>query len=202
MTVTDLKTLRAPLLVLAMTVVAAAAAVFYTDNLLEQSRRDLARHEAQLREARTRLYRSGEEKEAISRYLGAYRQLQHAGFIGEEQRINWLDGLRLANERTELFGVDYQINAQRPYPYAAALDAGPIALNQSVMKLRFRLLHEEDLMRFFTALAATGAGVFLVDECTLKRIDTGAVSRVQPNLLAECDLSWITAKPAVVERKP
>lgn len=202
MNAAELNALRAPVLVLLTAALAAAGAVYYTDGLLQQARRQLAQQEVQLREARTRLYRSGEEREIITRHLGRYRELQRIGFVGEEQRINWLDGLRLANQRSELFGVDYQISAQRPYPHAGEFNPGQIALSQSVMKVRFRLLHEEDLIRFFNALAQTGAGVFCIDECTLKRIDAGSALRYQPNLAAECELSWITAQPAGTEKKP
>lgn len=198
----DFKILRAPFLLLLGAAFAATGAVYYTEALLEQANRQLAQQEAQLRDARGRLHRSGEEKALITRYLGNYRELQRLGFIGEERRINWLDGLRLANQRTELFGVDYEISAQRAYAYASELDPGQIALSQSVMKLRFRLLHEEDLMRFFNTLAHAGAGVFSIDECTLRRVDASGAVRNQPNLAAECELSWITAQPAGAEKKP
>ncbi|OGA54767.1 MAG: hypothetical protein A3G24_21565 [Betaproteobacteria bacterium RIFCSPLOWO2_12_FULL_62_13] len=198
----DLKALQAPLLVLVVAAFVAAAAVYYTDILLQEARQQLTRQQAQLREADTRLHKSGEEKEIIASYLGRYQQLQRIGFIGEEQRINWLDGLRLANQQMDLFGIDYQISAQRPYPYAAELSPGRLALHQSVMKLRFRLLHEEDLMRFFSALSGMGAGLFLIDECTLKRTQASAAIGYQPNLTADCELSWITAQPVGAEKKP
>jgi hypothetical protein len=197
----DLKALRAPALVLFVVALATIGAVYYTDGLLAQARRQLAQQEGLLKEARNRLYQSGEERELITRYLGTYQQLRRIGFVGEEQRINWLDGLRIANQRTELFGVDYQISEQRPYPYAGEFDPGQIALRQSMMKLRFRLLHEEDLMRFFNALAEAGAGVFSVDQCTLKRVEVSGAIRYQPNLAAECELSWITAQPSGPEKK-
>lgn len=201
MTRAEIKALQAPLLLLLATAIAAAAAVYTTGKLLQDASTELAGQQVQLREAVTRLQKSGEERQLIVRYLESYRQLQRAGFIGEEQRINWLDGLRLANQQTELFGVDYQISAQRPYPYAAEFDPGRLALYQSTMRLRFRLLHEEDLTRFFNALAGIGAGVFALDECTLRRIDTGSAIRYQPNLIADCEVSWITAQPAA-EKKP
>lgn len=199
---TDLKALQTPLLVLFAAALAASGAVYYTDMLLKQAQQQLTQQETQLREARTRLYRSGEEKEVIVRYLGSYQQLQRIGFVGDEQRINWLDGLRHTNQQADLFGADYQISAQRPYPYASELNPGRLALNQSVMKLRFRLLHEEDLMRFFNTLARAGAGLFSIDTCTLKRVDASGVIRNQPNLAADCELSWITAKPVGAETKP
>jgi hypothetical protein len=169
---------------------------------MASARQQLTQQQNQLKEARLRLQKSGDEKDIILRYLDTYRQMERAGFIGEEQRINWLDGLRLANQQADLFGVDYQIGVQRAYPYAAELNPGQLSLNQSQMKLRFRLLHEEDLLRFFTALAGQGAGIFTVDQCNLRRIDTRGVLRYQPNIVAECDLSWITARAGVnVEQK-
>jgi hypothetical protein len=199
----DLKALRLPLLVLVCTALIAAGAIYYTNLLRQQSEQKLLQQQKQLKEARTRLQRSGEEKDVIVRYLPAYRQLQRAGFVGEEQRINWLDGLRIANQRTELFGVDYQIGVQHPYLYASELGSGSLPLMESVMKLRFRLLHGGDLLRFFDALDRQNVGEFVVNQCNLTRIDTGGVIRYQPNIAVECELSWITIKPnAATEKKP
>src|SRR5687768_15782907 len=195
MTQADLQAIRTPALVLAAMLAVAAAAVYYTDRLVAGARQQLTQHEAQLREARLRLQKSGEEKDVIVRYLGAYQQLQRRGFVGEEQRINWLDGLRVTNQQADLFGVDYEIGVQQPYLYAADLNPGQIQLKESVMKLRFRLLHEEDLTRFLGILSRQGAGIYTVDQCSMRRLTagTGAV-RYQPNLSAECQLAWITAK--------
>lgn len=194
----DLTLLQAPMLTLLAVALAAWAAISYTGGLLAQAEQRLAQQESQLRDARTRLYRSGEERALIARYLGPYRDLQQAGFIGDEQRINWLDALSTANQRAELFGIDYQISPRQPYPHANELNAGQITLNQSIMKLRMRLLHEGDLPRFFTALEEARAGIFLTEACTIRRIDHQGAIRYQPNLVAECELAWITARPADV----
>ena len=199
----DLKALQFPLIALVCVVLLAAGAVYYSDALLDQSQKKLAQEQKQLKEARTRLQRSGDEKEVIVQYLGGYQQLERGGFAGEEKRINWLDALRLANQQAELFGVEYQISTQKPYPYAAEFNPAPLTLAESAMKLRVRLLHGDDLMRFFNALARQNAGLFLIDECKVQRIDTGGVIRFQPNLMAECELSWVTAKPgSATEKKP
>ena len=190
----DLQALRNPLLALLAVLVAGALAIYYTDQLMAAARQQLVQQQAQLKQARTRLQKSGDEKDIIVRYLDRYRQLERSGFVGEEQRINWLDGLRLANQQADLFGVDYQIGAQKPYPFAAEFNPGQLALNQSLMQLRFRLLHEGDLLRFFDALARQGGGIFTVDQCLLRRIDTRGVIRFQPNVSADCELSWITAR--------
>jgi len=200
----DFEALRTPLLVLLAVLVAGAGAIFYTDRLLTSERQQLLQQQGQLKQAHVRLQKSGDERDIIVLYLDRYRQLERTGFVGEEQRINWLDGLRLANQQADLFGVDYQIGTQRAYPFAAEFNPGQIELNQSLMQLRFRLLHEGDLLRFFDALARQNAGIFTIDQCLLRRIDTRGVIRYQPNVNAECELSWITAKvgAAAAQKKP
>jgi|SRR5688572_30394002 hypothetical protein len=202
MTKADLQAIRNPSLLLIVILAAAGTAIYYTNQLVVQARQQLARQEVLMKDARVRLQKSGDEKEVIVRYLGAYQQLQRRGFVGEEQRINWLDGLRVTNQQADLFGVDYEIGVQQPYLYAADLNPGQIQLKESVMKLRFRLLHEEDLTRFLGILSRQGAGIYTVDQCSMRRLTagTGAV-RYQPNLSAECQLAWITAKIGASEEQ-
>ncbi len=198
MTAFDLRaltTLQRPLGALAAVITIGAILLHYTAGALQSAQRVVAQQQNQLREARIQLNKSGEEKATIVRYLGKYQYLQQLGFVGDEQRINWLDGLRLANRETRLFGVDYQIGAQQPYPYAAELDPGQLTLYQSVMKINLKLLHEDDLMRFLGTLAQQGAGVFAVNQCVMERLDPGDHLRNQPNLRAECELAWITLRP-------
>ena len=200
----DLQALRNPLLALAAAALIGALAVYYSGRLMVSARQQLAQQQAQLKDARTRLQRSGDEKDIIVRYIGGFRQLERTGFVGDEQRINWLDGLRLANLQADLFGVDYQIGAQKPYAFASEFSPGALAMNESAMRVRFRLLHEGDLGRFFDSLARQGTGIFTVDQCQLRRIDTGGVIRYQPNVSAECELSWITVRAGAggAQKKP
>jgi hypothetical protein len=200
----DLQALKNPLIAMIIVLIIGASAVYYSDRMKTAAQMQLNQQQTLLKEARTRVQRSGDEKDLIVRYLDTYRQLERAGFVGEEQRINWLDGLRLANQQADLFGVEYQISTQAPYAYAATLNPGQVVLNQSVMRLQFRLLHEMDLMRFLTALANRGGGIFSVDQCSMRRIDTRGVIRYQPNVTAECELSWITAKVGAdfMQKKP
>lgn len=191
----ELKALRFPLLVLVVILACAAGAVYYTHLLRQQAQAGLARQTAQLREAQSRMQLSGDEKIIIEKYVGDYRRLQQSGFIGDEQRINWLDALRKSNERADLFGVNYEIGVQQDYPYAAELDRGKMVLHQSVMRAELRVLHELDLLRFFAALRAQNAGLFHLDQCLLRRTDVSGAIRNQPNVSATCRLAWITATP-------
>ena len=194
----DFDALRVPLTVLTVTFIAAAILVFVSGSVLDNAERTLAQRESQLREARMRIQNAGEEKRMIAQYLGSYQQLARVGVVGEEQRINWLDSLRMANEEARIFGVEYDIGTQKPYAYAAEFNVGDMLLQESLMQLRFRLLHEEDLPRFFDSLARYGGGYFTVDQCTLRRtrpIDADRTLQVQPNLSAECIVRWLTIRP-------
>lgn len=191
----ELKALRIPLAVLLVVIAAAGAAVYYTDLLAKQSGAALTRQKGEFQTAQSRMRMSGDEKNTIVQYVDKYMELEKSGFAGEEQRINWLDALRNANTRSELFGVSYQIGIQHPYPFAAEFDPGTISLQESVMELDMRLLHEGDLMRFLDELRAQQAGLFHVKDCTLLRTDRSDVLRNQPYISAKCDLAWITARP-------
>jgi hypothetical protein len=191
----ELKVLRVPLAVLLAVISAVAGAVYYTDTLVKQSATALARQKGDYQNAQSRMRQSGDEKTTIVQYVDKYRELEKTGFAGEEQRINWLDALRNANNRAELFGVSYQIGIQRAYAYAAEFAPGPIALQESLMTLNMRLLHEGDLQRFLEALQAQQVGLFHVNQCSLQRTDRNETLRNQPYITANCDLAWITARP-------
>jgi len=136
--------------------------------------------------------------------MGPYHDLRSRGLIGPERRINWLDALRLSDQQAQLFGAEYQISTQQPYPYAQDLNAPKLGMAQSVMKLSLRLAHEGELMRFFRLLEGQNVGAFEINQCVLDRSASfaDAAPRAQPNLRAECELAWITINPEPVERKP
>ena len=187
--------LKAPLVTLITVIVIGASLHYYIDFALTKAKRELAQQNSNLRDARARLQKARDENVIIERYLNNYQYLQQIGFIGDEQRINWLDALRFTNQQRRLFGVNYQIGAQQPYPYASELDPGQLTLHQSVMKVTVRLLHEGDLIPFLGMLAQQRAGVFSVDQCTMVRVDIGGSARNQPNVRADCELAWITLRP-------
>ena len=203
MNTSEFRALQTPLILLVAVVSIGAGLIYVLDQTLTSTRRELTQQQNQLREARTRLQKSGDEKELIVRYLPNYQFLQQVGFVGDEQRLNWLEGLRQANQQTLLFGVQYQIGSQQTFAHAAELDPGQLALHQSVMKLTFQLLHEGDLMNFLKALGKQGAGFFAVNQCRVDRLGTGGSLRYQPNLRADCDLAWITLRPNLPgDKKP
>ena len=192
-------TLALPILALLAAVAFAVTAIMFT---LDQTQDARARREVQLaqqREALTRVQKSGSEKQLIEQNLPNYRKLEALGFAGSEQRINWLDGLRSANQKAGLFGVNYDIGARQAYPRADLFAPGQMRIMHSMMKVKLPLLHEGDLLTFLAYLDEQHAGVFLTDQCTLRRAAQTQTQRYQPNMTADCQLAWITTQPVQAE---
>lgn len=204
MTRDQLSKLRQPLTVLVVVIALVAAAVYYTDLMVQRSALDLTRKKGEFQTAQTRMRQSGDEKNTIVQYADKYRELEKGGFAGEEQRINWLDALRNANTRAQLFGVSYQIGVQHPYPHTNELSPGGVKLLETTMELDMRLMHEGDLLLFLDELRAQNVGLFHVNECSLTRTERAETLRNQPYLSAQCNLAWITARspPRTTGAKP
>ena len=132
--------LRAPLLVLAAASAFAFALVFFTYRSSAASSAQLERERASLNSIRQKTSQSDQEKLLIKRYRSAYEDLRRSGTIGPEQRVNWLDALRAANQAVQTLGVDYQLSQQAPSPIK--LDTPGYKMLQTTMKLNIKLLHE------------------------------------------------------------
>lgn len=193
--------LRTPLIVLALTVVAVAAAGYWTHQRSRSAQQYLEQQRAISLGARNKSTQADQEKLLIDRYREAYEDLLRSGTVGPEQRVNWLDALRAANRIARTLGVDYQINQQGSSPIK--IDTGAYRLVQTTMKLDIKLLQEEDLLAFFHALDEQHAGLYLLQSCKLRRTVSTAFSvRFEPKLNAECELAWLSLiDPATMEAK-
>lgn len=200
---TALRAVRTPLLVLAISLAISATIVSFSAELRHQEEMRLGQLKTAQAMAQQKVMKSGDEDTLIKRYSVDYQRLVRQGFIGSESRISWLDALRTTNQDLKLFGVEYTVEPQKVSPAPAAQGkGGSLQLRQTNMKLRLKLLHEGDLMRFFDHLAAQNVGIFSIDECSLQRLgeitpnSAMLTARVQPNLQADCQVSWFTVSPA------
>ena len=200
----DWLALRAPITVIAVILLSGAALVASTHVALKKTKAAVIASEKSLKEAREQLYKSGEEKNRILRFSQSYLDLQQTGFIGEEERINWVDALRATSLQLKMFGANYQIEARQAYKPQGLPDMGNFHLYRSVMKLELGLLHEEDLMRFLAALASQKVGLFSLQACSLQNSrPAGAMqTKVQPNLKADCTIDWITLSEGKEQETP
>ncbi len=176
---------------LAAVLVVSAIAIGYADRMVDEAERALDTKRQTLSGAQRKHANAGVEKDILQRFRDTYAALERIGFVGAEQRINWVDGLRIANRESSLFGVEYQIGQQETFAGTAELGVGDLPMRQSIMRVKFPLLHEGDLMPFFRNLAQQRSGVFVMNACELTRLPANG-GQAQPNLNAECELAWIT----------
>jgi hypothetical protein len=182
----DLLPLRLPLAAFAAAVLAAVILIDYSGDKYAVQRQRVLAVNAQVDEASQRYRDSDIEKEIISRYLPQYRELQQRGFIGSENRISWIDALRIADQQAGGFGVQYQLRAQEPYK--GLLSGDPIAT-------RLGVVHEGQFLAFLNALDAQGAGMYALRACSLEPVHREQPRPRTQNLTAHCEIDWVTLIP-------
>lgn len=182
--------LRFPLALLLATVILAVIGVVWS---LRLDAAALAAVEAQrtaLAAAQARQRQGQQEARMIEQHIDAYRALVARGFIGDENRLAWIEAAQLANREAGLYGLTYLLS---PRTAAPASLAGGLPLQLTRMTVKMPVLVETDLTRFLDALRGRAPGVFRVERCTLARATgVGEVLSAEPALEAECELVWYT----------
>lgn len=162
----------------------------------------LQQQKAELEKARQQNQASGSEKDNIIKYLPLYQDLIKRGFVGEEQRVDWVSDLRSISQRNKLFAVSYDIAAQEEYKPKFPINAGSFKIHRSVMKLNFALLHENDILTPFEALPGEINAPFMLRDCTVTRATKEIRSKFEPNLNATCEIDWLTMEEPKTKAVP
>ncbi|MDD2914077.1 MAG: hypothetical protein PHP70_02030 [Gallionella sp.] len=141
-------------------------------------------------EAQNRLTTARQDRENRSVYAREYGALEENKIIGDEQRLDWIEGLEKL--RLQNFATDFRYNIAPQKNYAAipAIDSGNFHIRYSEMKLQFDLLHEGQLVDFFDALRNQIKGRYQLAGCVLQRGMSDAAGYT--SLKAECSGGWIT----------
>lgn len=143
--------------------------------------------EQRLRQVRT-------EEQEIRERTQLLQQLQNSGITGDEKRLDWMEMLRETQRELRIPGMSYEFGAQ------TSLDKGEDATYtwfSSPLLLKLRLLHEEDLLNFLARVEKKARALVIVRSCKLAPLPSQANGReVMAQLSAECDMQWLTARPA------
>lgn len=177
---------------------AGGLAITISENFATQARRNQGDAMRQLNEARSNLALAEQDRGNMQTYTQEYDALLKRNVIGNDQRLDWIEGLEKIHRQNHVPGLmefKYAISPQKPYKPAPPLDSGSFNLNLSNMTLQFELLHEEQLTAFFDALRTDINGWFILDHCSMERINAAASLddfRVAHHLKAECTGGWLT----------
>lgn len=192
----DWKKLRLSIVMLIGTAVVVILLIGYAQYYNANQAQALQLQQNQLNAARQRFQSSGLEKEMITEYLPQYQGLIDKGFIGEEQRIEWVEHLRTQHKYHKLFGIKYSIKQQEKYTPTFAANLGGFMMNRSIMQLSLDMLHEGDLLQLTESLGKNNTAPFVLRDCEVVRVNPNSImsNLLIANLHAECELDWLTLR--------
>ncbi|HUW38336.1 MAG TPA: hypothetical protein VMV91_13510 [Rhodocyclaceae bacterium] len=177
-------------LVLALTLsLCGVGLVLVSLGLVQTARQSHGRALAQRQEMQHRLSGTHGEEQAIGRTLARYREFKKHGYLGQEDRLSWVEQIHRIKAQRGIFALRFELAPQQPIERG---DAG-VELMSSKMTLELQLLHEEDLLGFLSDLRATASAYTRLRSCRLERLpDSGEPQGAAALLAATCSIDWIT----------
>jgi hypothetical protein len=186
--------LRASWLILLASIAVATTIAGGSHWYVQRHRLESAALAKRTEEGRARVETARRERDSLEQSADVFKTLFERGLLQSERRLDLVElvnGLRI---RHQLFGLDYEIGAQRPLPLSGGLAFTAVDVLASRVKLRARALHEGDLLDFIDALSQSRQGFYPVDRCVIRRLESSAGEALQPRVEADCTLEWITLK--------
>ncbi|MBI5791279.1 MAG: hypothetical protein HZA63_07380 [Rhodocyclales bacterium] len=146
----------------------------------------------------TKLARARDEQAELRDKIDRYQALQARGYIGPEQRLDWIEAIARIKVARRIFSLDYEFTPQRPVE-SAILPGGPTAgglqFVSSQMRLQAQLLHEAELISLIEDIRNAVQALIQIRSCTIQRLPTSTTDRSNSaQIKAECTLEWITLK--------
>jgi hypothetical protein len=191
----DFQHLKWGVLAITLSLLLSGSAIWLGSEYVDRSLKQRQHAQRQLVEARNALSSAQSDLENMSIYAKEYAALVNNKIIGTEQRLDWMEGLENLRRQHRVIDFKYTIAPQQPYTPNPALDAGNFDIKLSSVNLQMDLLHEGQLVNFFQSLRSDTKGWFIIDHCTLERIDINNAPRMlsrDAQLKADCSGGWIT----------
>lgn len=188
----DLALLRWNLLAIGASLLFSAAFLYGTGEYAGRIAQMKQAAKTRLDGARAQLAAANDDMKNMAAYADEYAQLKAGGIIGDGHRLDWIEGLESLQRRGIVRRFRYEIAPQTAYAPVQPMDGGGFDIRYSGMKLEFDLLHEGQLLDFFTALRTYVRGRYQLEGCTLRR--TAESEPGDTWLKAECRGGWITLK--------
>lgn len=188
----DLADVKLSLGALVLSIVLSGALISLSGSYLENSLKESQSAQNSLNDSRMQLIAAQSDQENMSSYALEYNALLAQKVIGNEQRLDWMEGLEKLRQQGTVLDFKYTIAPQQAYAPNPPLDAGNFQLSRSSMTLQIDLLHEEQLLTLFAEMRKQLNGWFMLDGCSVSR--SGTLDDLTP-LKAECTGGWFTMKP-------
>ncbi|HEX5363324.1 MAG TPA: hypothetical protein VFW59_03570 [Gallionella sp.] len=188
----DLPMMRWSMLAICASTLFSGILLYGSGEYAGQKLKDKNSAQAQLNNARNQLTAAREDRKNMAAYADEYAALAEGGIIGDGTRMDWLEGLENLRRQQLVADFRYTIAPQKAYTPVQPINSEMFDIQYSEMKLEFELLHEGQLLNFFSALRSQINGHYQLEGCTLQR--PAANSGLATGLKAVCRGGWITLK--------
>jgi len=203
----DLKLMRWSLLAIGLSALLSGAILFISRQYASNAANKMRTTQAQISDVRNRLTTALQDRESMSTYASEYVKWEGRNVLGDDHRLDWIEGLEKLRQQNLVSSFRYTIAPQKDYAPQPAINSGNFDIHYSEMKLQFELLHEAQLPNFFTMLRKQTMGWYQLAGCSLQRnasslpvqldsedIVADKVKSMTPQIKAECSGGWITLK--------
>lgn len=194
LTRSDFALMQWSLLTIFISVLLSATFLYGSGQYAAQAQQDRRKAQTRLDDARRQLSAAQEDQQNMSTYAEKYQALSKSGIIGDGQRLDWMEGLEKLRRQHLVDNFTYHIAPQKTHTPILPIDSGSFDIQYSEMSLEFDLLHEGQLLNFFTALNNQVQGHYQLEGCTLKRTSSEDGAPAAGGLRAECRGGWITLR--------
>jgi len=193
---TDFHLMRWSFAAISASILLSGVILYASIKYADYTQKDRRVAQSQMNDARKRLTMAREDRENLSDFSKEYDVLKANKIIGDDHRLDWMEGLEKLRNQNLVIDFRYNIAPQKIYAPQPAVDGGNFDIHYSEMKLEFDLLHEGQLLNFFDALRRQIKGRYQLEGCSLQRVATGEESATDTgvNIKAECSGGWITLK--------
>ncbi|MBK8120553.1 MAG: hypothetical protein IPK39_16265 [Sulfuritalea sp.] len=194
----DFKRLQWGIAFLVIMILIGGGSVWTARQWHQDSERAAQQAAAARRDIQGKLARASQEEQELRDKIGRFQALKARGYIGPEQRLDWIETIARIKTARRILKLDYDFAPQRPVD-ATILPGGALVggftVMASQMHLQLQLLHENELLAFLAELRDAVQALVQVRSCTMERLmldntDRGSKAQLQ----AECPLEWITLK--------
>ena len=190
----DFPLIRQSVLAVCASAIISTVILYSSGKYAESTQNDRRGAQTMLNDARNRLTTARQDQQNMAIYADEYGALIEQKIIGDDQRLDWIEGLEKIRLKNLVTDFRYNIAPQKIYASQPPIDSGNFDIRYSEMKLQFDLLHEAQLLNFFAALRTDIKGWYQPEGCTLQRTSDENGQTAATQLKAECSGGWITLK--------
>ncbi|MBL8515023.1 MAG: hypothetical protein JNJ55_13610 [Betaproteobacteria bacterium] len=130
--------------------------------LANTSKRDLSA-------ASTRLETIKRERDDLLGSEETYKRLVARGVFAPEMRMDFIETMADLKKRNGILALDYEVLPQRSLKFATGISYPSAEIRASRIRMKFKALHDADLVAFLDEFPRIGRGFFPIDRCVLKR---------------------------------